>query len=96
MRISLIPAVAVIATGALCAGGTAVAMTRSQDHARPKTCATFFIQVPDVNPPPGHFIPATPELLYFKFCGAGIKPGKWSCPVKPGAPIADRPLACKH
>lgn len=96
MRISLLPAVAVIATGALIGGGTAIAASASSQPVKHKTCATFYIQAPDVNPPPVHLSPATPELLFFTFCGQGIKPGKWFCPVRPGQQITDRPLACKH
>lgn len=92
MRISLIPAVAVIATGALCAGGTALAITRPFEH-HPAKCATYYIDEPDVNPGP-LAKPDLQALTYFRFCGSTVVPGTYTCPVKPGAPIVDTRLHC--
>lgn len=93
MRLSVIPAVAVAATAVLCSAGTAVAI--AQPFApRPAQCATYYIDEPDVHPGP-LTRPATQALIYFKFCGSTVVPGRYTCLVKPGAPLVDTRLACK-
>lgn len=92
-RLSAIPAVAMIATGTLCAGGGAVAIAQPFAH-HPQKCATYYIQEPDTRPGP-LVRPALQALTYFRFCGSTVVPGTWYCPVKPGAQIVDVRLACK-
>lgn len=56
--------------------------------ARPSHCATYYIAEPDKV--------KTQALIYFTFCGPGIRPGRWSCPVKRGSRIEDARIYCRQ
>lgn len=59
-------------------------------------CATYYIEVPDVNPPPVHLSGDAQPLIFFRFCGTTVVPGAYTCPVKSGQQLADKPVNCKR